>query len=159
MMGGRDRPEGAAKMTVLSWMRSGPPFVGRDESEVVMKRMLLALVCGVAALPLAGCVDDYGGGVASYGGYGPVAYDGFYDDYYGPIYDGYWGDDGAFWYRGGIHDRHFRRGDPTHFAHAAPPGGPGGPGFHAMHGSFTPAHGMAMPHFGGGGPHGGGRGR
>lgn len=122
-----------------------------------MRQVVLGLACVVSVAALSGCVGDYGGGAVAYGGYGPVGYDGFYDDYYGPVYDGYWGDDGAFWYRGGAHDRHFRRGDPAHFARTMPQGGAQhGPGFHPMHGAFTRSRGMATPHFGGAS---GGRGR
>lgn len=108
-----------------------------------MKRVLIV----AAALSLSGCAAGYGS--VGYAG-GPYAYDGFYDDYYGPIYDGYWGGDGFFYYRGGAHERAFRRGDAAHFRRDAGPGGH----FHPMQGSFTPQRGMRMPHFSGGRPGG-----
>jgi hypothetical protein len=114
-----------------------------------MKRLLLALCMALPALSVAGCYDDgyYGPGYAS----GPYGYDGWYDDYYGPVYDGYWGVDGYFYYRGSDHDRHFRRGDGSHFRHDQ-----GGAGhFHPMRGALNPGTGMHMPNFGGHAPGGG----
>ena len=106
-----------------------------------MKRFLIAAV----ALSLGGCAAGYGH--VDYAG-GPYAYDGYYDDFYGPIHDGYWGDDGFFYYRGGEHDRAFRRGDAAHFRRDA---GADAGHFHTMQGSFAPQRGMRMPHFSGGG--------
>ena len=120
---------------------------------MMMRRFLIGFCALAAPLALGGCVENgYGGGVAV--GYGsPYAYNGFYDDYYGPFYDGYWGGDGAFYYRGSANERHFHRGDPSHFRHD-----PGeGAHFHAVQGNFTRAPGMRTPHFNGGGNPGGGR--
>ena len=114
-----------------------------------MKKTLLIAI--VAALPLAGCADYYGGGGYGYGYNGPVegpvGYDGYYDDYYGPIYDGYGGDGGVFYYRNSERGR-FRPDRSGHFRHDMN-GGQGGfqgqPGgrqhggqYHPIHGTFTP---------------------
>lgn len=110
------------------------------------KRAVLSAAI-LAAAAVSGCTGG-GGGVYAAGdfGPGPYAYDGFYDDYYGSIYDGYWGDDDFFYYRHGIGDRRFHRGDAAHFQRSGAHGGH----FHPMQGSMTPQHGMHMPHFGGG---------
>jgi hypothetical protein len=114
-----------------------------------MKRLWIAAAIALPSLALGACATGYG---EVYAG-GPYGYDGYYDDFYGPIYDGYWGSDGFFYYRSGHGDRHFRRGDTSHFVRGnAQPGGH----FHEMHGSFTPDRGMRMPHFNGG-PRGHGR--
>lgn len=123
-----------------------------------MKRVLLAAAALMPALSLGACAGGYYGGGGGYYAGGPVAYDGFYDDYYGPIYDGYWGTDGFFYYRGGVGEHRFRRGDPAHFHRGGSGGVPSQGHFRAMQGSFAPARGMSTPHFGGGAPHGGGRG-
>jgi hypothetical protein len=106
-----------------------------------MKRLLIALCVTLPALPLAACADGYYGGGAYAGS--AYAYNGYYDDYYGPVYDGYWGDDGAFYYRGSDHDRHFHRGDPAHFSHDGAAGGH----FHTMQGSLTLSNDMHPRHF------------
>ncbi len=73
-----------------------------------MRRLLLATAALLPALTLGACVGEgYYGGRDGYGYAGPVAYDGYYDDFYGPVYDGYWGTDGAFYDRGGDHERLF----------------------------------------------------
>jgi hypothetical protein len=115
-----------------------------------MRRLLIALFATVPVLALSGCAGGYGIGSDAYAG-GPYAYDGFYDDHYGAIYDGYWGDDGGFYYRSGQHDRHFRRGDASHFSRSGAQGGR----FHSMQGSMTPGRGMRMPHFDGAQGHAG----
>jgi hypothetical protein len=114
-----------------------------------MKRLLLALCATLPMLSLGACYDDgyYGVGYAG----GPYGYDGYYDDYYGPVYDGYWGVDGYFYYRGNDHDRHFHRGDGSHFRHDQ--GGAGN--FHPMHGALNPGSGMHLHNFGGNAPGGG----
>jgi hypothetical protein len=117
-------------------------------------KSLIPLCVSFAALTLGGCAGDYGYGGGVYAG-GPYAYEGFYDDFYGPIYDGYWGNDGFFYFRNGVGDGRFRRGDAAHFRRA--PGA--GANFHAMRGSMTPAQRTRMPHFGGARGLGGGRGR
>ena len=111
-----------------------------------MKHSIVALGLVLACLPLTACVEDgYGSGFAVGVAY---PYDGYYDDYYGPIYDGYWGSDGYFYYRGSDHDRHFMRGDRSHFRRGGEM--PQGGGFHAMQGNTRPPQGAHMPHFNGG---------
>lgn len=117
-----------------------------------MKKLLLALCATVPALSLGACATDYGDGrygSAYYGG--PYSYTGYYDGFYGPIYDGYWGRDNYFYYRGGVGDRAYRRGDRTHFSRSAASGG----NWQRMQGTMTPSSGMTMPQF----RHGGGGGR
>ena len=113
-----------------------------------MNRLLIALCATIPALTVSACAGGYGR-AGNFEASGPYAYDGFYDDHYGAIYDGYWGDDGGFYYRGGEHERHFRRGDPSHFSRSASSDAH----FHPMQGSMTPARGMRMPHFAGGRGH------
>lgn len=114
-----------------------------------MKKLLLALCATVPALSLGACATDYGYGYGpSYYG-GPYSYAGYYDGFYGPIYDGYWGNDNYFYYRGGIGDRAYRRGDHAHFSRSG-----GGGNWRQFQGTMTPSRGMMMPHF----QRGGGRG-
>lgn len=84
-----------------------------------MKRaLILAGMALATAVPLAGCVDDYGYGYGysrpySYSHYYPGGY-GWYDGYYGSVYDGYWGNGGTYYYRMDRDDR-WRRDDGRHF--------------------------------------------
>lgn len=119
---------------------------------MTMKRTFSLLLLGLSTLPLAACADDYGYGVRAGYGPGPYAYNGWYDGYYGSIYDGYWGNDGYFYYRRGLGDRVYIRGDRGHFMREAPRGPHN---FQPFHGSMSPGERVQMPHFPGGG--GGGR--
>lgn len=106
-----------------------------------MNRLMIALCVALPALPLAACAGGYYGGAAYAGG--PYGYSGYYDDYYGPIYDGYWGDDGAFYYRSGAHDRHYRRGDSSHFSRTEARGA----NFHSFQGSLAADSDTHLQHF------------
>jgi hypothetical protein len=119
-----------------------------------MKRLLLAATVLLPAIALAGCDGGYGYGGTSLGiGYAgsPYAYNGYYDGFYGPIYDGYWGNDNYFYYRRGVDDRRFYRGDIAHFDRARARG----EGWREMHGQVTPRRDYRMPNFSG--PDGRGR--
>lgn len=81
-----------------------------------MKRMMMLVGLALAAVPLAGCAEDYGyGGSYGYSAYyGPRGL-GWYDGYYGPVYDGYWGNGGAIYYYR-MHERdRWRRDEGRHF--------------------------------------------
>ena len=98
-----------------------------------MKKLLITLAAGVAALTISACAGGYYGGTGGGPVVGPVAYDGFYDDAYGPFYDGYWGGDGGFYYSDG-EGHPFHRDMGNHFRHDT------AQGFHSVHG-FGGMHG------------------
>lgn len=99
-----------------------------------MKRTLIALALGAAALGMAGCADDYyAGGPRAYAyDHHPIGYDGYYDGFYGDVYDGYWGDEGFYYSTGPNVGFVVDRGN--HFRHDA------GAGFHEFHGGRHRPH-------------------